>query len=75
MTLQADLATLELDVTRIVQESGRPDGFDARQWLNGWIAEPVPALGFRRPLDVLAEPGGLELVRTILARMQSGAYS
>lgn len=75
MPLQEELAELELTVARIVQESGRPDGFDAQRWLQQWVSEPVAALGGRRPLDVLAEPGGLELVRTTLLRMQSGAYS
>ncbi|MFZ2856513.1 antitoxin Xre/MbcA/ParS toxin-binding domain-containing protein [Acidovorax sp.] len=37
--------------------------------------ELVPALGHRRPLDVLGEPGGLDLVRNFLQRAQSGAYS
>jgi uncharacterized protein (DUF2384 family) len=35
----------------------------------------VPALGDRRPLDVLKEPGGLEVVRSLLMRVKSGAFS
>lgn len=74
MSLNADLDALALIVARMVQESGSAQAFDAHQWLNKWIAEPLPALGGRYPVDVLAEPGGFELIRTILTRMQSGAY-
>jgi len=35
----------------------------------------APAIGNRRPLDVLSEPGGLDLVRSYLLRAQSGAFS
>jgi uncharacterized protein (DUF2384 family) len=75
MPLEHDLASLEDLVVRLLQESGRPDGFNIERWLHDWISAPVPALGGRRPVDVLAEPGGLELVRTVLTRMQSGAFS
>lgn len=75
MPLQQHLDELERLVAQIVQESGRPDGFDARQWVERWISEPLPAFAGERPLDVLARPGGLERVRTALLRIQSGAYS
>lgn len=75
MALSDDIGQLESLVQSIVDESGQPDRFDARAWLARWLAEPVPALGGRCPLDVLVEPGGLELVTGILSRMQSGAYS
>ncbi|WP_431153092.1 hypothetical protein [Acidovorax facilis] len=35
----------------------------------------VPALGDRRPLDVLNEPGGLEVLRSLLLQAQYGAFS
>lgn len=37
--------------------------------------EEVPALGNRRPLDVLFESNGLEVVSSLLLRAQSGAFS
>ncbi|MFL9875830.1 MbcA/ParS/Xre antitoxin family protein [Paraburkholderia megapolitana] len=37
----------------MVAESGDPIGFDARQWLNRWLREPVPALGGRLPVEFL----------------------
>ena len=35
----------------------------------------VPALGHRRPIDVLNESDGLEVVKSLLLRAQSGASS
>lgn len=62
-------------VERITRESGSPQGFDADAWLTGWMREPNPALGNEAPLNVVSRPGGLDLVRNLLLRMQSGAYS
>lgn len=62
-------------VDRLVRESGRPQGFDVAAWLIDWIEHPVPALGNRRPLDLLDPEGGEQLVSQILSRMQSGPYS
>ena len=70
-----DIATLTALIQSLVDESGEPLGFDARAWLDQWLLELAPALGHRRPLDVLSEPGGLDLVRNFLQRAQSGAYS
>lgn len=74
MSLETDLESLELVVAQMVRDSGRSEGFDAKEWIRHWMVGRVPALGDRRPLDVLAEPGGLECVRTVLLRMQSGAF-
>jgi putative toxin-antitoxin system antitoxin component (TIGR02293 family) len=62
-------------VQRMVEESGDPTGFDAANWLSRWLSEPVPALGGTRPLDWLDTMAGQTVVRQILARMQTGAYS
>jgi uncharacterized protein (DUF2384 family) len=62
-------------VQRMVRESGNPNGFDAQAWVLGWLNEPLPALGGRPPSEVLKEPDGFERISTVLARMQSGAYS
>ena len=75
MVLEDDIATLSELVQRMVDESGTPVGFDALSWLDQWLLELAPAFGRRRPLDVLSEPGGLDLVRSHLLRAQSGAYS
>lgn len=75
MPLEADIATLTLLVQRMVDESGDPTNFDARAWLDHWLMGVVPALGDRRPIDVLKETGGLGVVSSALARAQSSVFS
>lgn len=75
MALEDDIATLTVLVQGMVAESGEQAGFDARAWLDHWLTSVVPALGSRRPVDVLNEPDGLEVVKSLLLRAQSGAYS
>ena len=75
MAFEDVITILAVLVERMVGESGEPAGFDARTWLDHWLREAVPALGDRTPLDVLKEPGGLEVVRSLLLRSQSGAFS
>jgi hypothetical protein len=74
MDSEDDFAHLCAVVHRMVDESGTPTGFDARAWLERWMTEEVPALGFKRPMEVLKEPSGFERIQTILKGMQSGAY-
>lgn len=74
MALEDDITTLTALVQRIVDESGQPIGFDARSWLDHWLMVVVPALGDRRPLDVLNEPDGLDVVSSLLLRAQSSAF-
>jgi putative toxin-antitoxin system antitoxin component (TIGR02293 family) len=40
-----------------------------------WIEKPNRALGGRRPVDVIATPGGAEAVERILGRIEHGVYS
>ena len=75
MALEDDIATLTVLVQGMLAESGEQAGFDAKAWLDHWLTGVVPALGNGRPIDVLYEPDGLELVRSLLLRAQSGAYS
>jgi putative toxin-antitoxin system antitoxin component (TIGR02293 family) len=69
------LSALVDKVQTMVEESGDPTGFDAAAWLSSWLAEPVPALGWQRPLDLLDTMAGQQLVHDTLDRMQSGAYA
>jgi len=69
------LASLVGQVTQIVQQSGNPDGFDAGQWVAEWMDEPIPALGNRKPSELMDTSEGQALVSDVIARMQSGAYS
>jgi len=66
-----------LDVANeIVRQSTSPaaEGFDTRAWLKQWLEVPQPALGCRRPTDLLDAPGGVEAVARLLGSLESGAY-
>jgi len=69
------VAKLIGQVQAMVEDSGDPDGFDAKTWLSAWLSRPLRALGGVRPLDLLDTMEGQALVSTTLARMQSGAYA
>jgi putative toxin-antitoxin system antitoxin component (TIGR02293 family) len=62
-------------VETIVAESGNPEGFDAAQWTKEWLYHPNPALGGKRPADLMDTVGGQEVVSRLIAQMQSGAYA
>lgn len=70
-----DINALTVLVQRMVNEAGEPCGFAARSWLDHWLIGEVRALGNRRPLDVLFEHNGLDVVSSFLLRAQSGAFS
>ena len=74
MKAEDQVEDLAAAVQSMFEESGRPETFNVRDWIDDWLIREVPALGFRRPADVLMEPGGLKRIQQILAGMQSGAY-
>lgn len=47
----------------------------SRQEAEGWLVRPAIALEQRRPLDLLATPGGRRLVEELLERMEYGVYA
>lgn len=49
-------------------------GFDAAKWLGLWIERPQPALGGKRPSDILDTPTGAAAVARLLGASESGAY-
>jgi len=69
------LARLVGQVQAIVQESGDAQGFDATAWMSRWLNEPLPALGGKRPIDLMDTMEGQRMVSTALAQVQSGAYA
>lgn len=75
MNTSDQLESLTATVQRLVEESGSSQDFDAHAWLESWLTQKVPALGFKRPAEVLKEPGGFSRVQRILYRAQTGAYS
>jgi putative toxin-antitoxin system antitoxin component (TIGR02293 family) len=69
------LAKLIGQVQAMVEESGDPEGFDARAWTARWLNEPLPAIGGARPVDLIGTMEGQALVADTLARIQTGAYA
>jgi putative toxin-antitoxin system antitoxin component (TIGR02293 family) len=60
---------------RMVRDSGAMDGFSPAQWVAEWLQRPHPALGGRRPGELMDTADGRDLVTDLLARQQSGAYT
>ena len=60
----------------IAAASTHPDaaGLDVPRWLGRWIEQPQPALGGRRPAELLDTPTGAEVVTRLLGSMASGTY-
>lgn len=48
--------------------------FDVAKWLGKWLEIPQPALGGRKPSDLLDTPTGLDVVLKLLGAIESGAY-
>ena len=69
------MASLVGQVQSMVAESGQPQGFDAGAWVSHWLDQPVPALGGRRPAELMDTPEGQGIVSRLVAQMQSGAYA
>lgn len=61
-------------VNLIVAQSGVHTGFDSRRWLTEWLELPLAALDGEKPADYMATEAGIQLVLSLLAQMQSGAY-
>lgn len=69
------VAKLVGQLEMIISESGDPEGFDAPEWMSTWLREPLPALGWEKPISFLDTMEGQALVSDALARIQSGAYA
>ena len=59
----------------MVEQSGDPTGFDAAKWLGKWFERPLPALGGKCPAEYMDTSEGQQLVSSLIAKMQSGAYA
>lgn len=75
---QAAIAVAKLLGTAksIVENSTAPEakGFDSAKWLGHWLERPQPALGGRKPADLIDTPTGVEIVSRLLGSIESGAY-
>lgn len=69
------MASLIGQVHTMICESGNPEGFNAAEWVALWIDRPLPALGGMKPAELMDTFDGQALVSSVVARMQSGAYS
>jgi len=60
----------------MAQNSDAPEarGFDSARWLGHWIERPQPALGGRKPAEMMDTPTGLEAVCKALGAIGSGVY-
>jgi putative toxin-antitoxin system antitoxin component (TIGR02293 family) len=59
----------------MVEASGDPSGFDAATWVAQWLDQPLPALGGKRPAELMDTAEGQAIVSNMLSRAQSGAYA
>jgi len=73
--LVVGLAKLIGQVEVLIEEQGDPTGFDAAKWFQRWADEPVPALGGRKPRELLDTKEGQQLVGTVLETIRAGAYA
>ena len=48
--------------------------FDSTQWFGQWIERPQPALGGRKPAELMDTPTGVKIVAKLLRSIESGAY-
>ena len=69
------VAKLVGQAENIVQESGVGEGFNAAQWVAAWLQRPHPALGGKRPGELMDTADGRGLVADLLAQQQSAAYA
>jgi putative toxin-antitoxin system antitoxin component (TIGR02293 family) len=69
------LAKLVGQLDAMLEEGGTSEGFDAPSWISRWLREPLPALGGRKPIDLLDTMEGQALVSRTLSQIQSGAYA
>lgn len=62
-------------VNKIMSESSDTKNFDSKSWVLGWINEPQPALGNKKPYLFLNSQDGFNQVSNIISQIQTGAYA
>ncbi|WP_293372473.1 antitoxin Xre/MbcA/ParS toxin-binding domain-containing protein [Nevskia sp.] len=70
------LIGLLVTAQRMVADSTADEAanFDTAAWLGRWLELPQPALGGRRPGDLIDTPAGLAMVARVLGAIESGSY-
>lgn len=71
-----NLLRLLAHASEILKDStaAEAEGFDVARWLGRWIETPQPALGGKKPADLLDTETGAGMVDRTLGAMRSGAY-
>jgi putative toxin-antitoxin system antitoxin component (TIGR02293 family) len=71
-----NLLRLLAHAREILKDSTSPaaDRFDVARWLGRWIETPQPALGGKKPAELLDTEIGASMVDRTLGAMRSGAY-
>lgn len=59
----------------VAESSDNSKSFDAAAWVARWLDETSPALGNKKPSELMDTVAGQEIVSNLLAKMQSGAYA
>ncbi len=70
---QIEVVKREIQAQIEAQEDA-PLGFDMDAWLQDWLQRPQPALGGRKPAELLSTEAGIESVRRALGSTLSGSY-
>jgi len=71
------LARLLAIAADMVADSTAPQAkktFDTAKWLGQWLDRSQPALGGRKPAELLDTPTGIAMVTKLLGAIRSGAY-
>ncbi len=59
----------------LVEDAGDDAGFDAARWAAAWLEQPLPALGGRRPGELMDTTEGQQIVLQLLEQIGNGAYA
>jgi hypothetical protein len=70
---QIEAVKREIQTRLEAQEESSP-GFDIDLWLQDWLRRPQPALGGRKPAELLSTEAGIESVRRALGSILGGSY-
>lgn len=70
------LAQLLAIANAVVANSTEPAAadFDVAKWLDHWMQLPQPALGGRKPFDLIGAEAGFDQVVRVLGAIESGAF-
>lgn len=65
------LVRLVGQIETIARESGDRQGFNGPRWMAAWLAQRTPALGGRRPAEIIWLADGRDMLSDILGTMAS----